>query len=303
MGLPLVGVLLSAVSAGLATVLQAMAVRRVPAVRGLRTPSVGALLRSPLYLSALGLVLAGFIITAAVLQSLPVFIVQAGRASSLAVTAVLSVVLLNHRLTRLEVGALVGVCLGLATLAMCTPRSSTADASMAERVGLLIAVCVLVIAAAIAIRLPIGRRSGAILALVAGLAFAVPPVAARGIGSWTPAALLADPAAWALGISALIGLGSSAVALQRTSVVFATCVLVSVETVLSAALGVALYGDEPAHGRWGLAVAGVAITLGSSLALARFGAPQEQALAQSADRSTPMASPPARTAKAHPPRR
>lgn len=303
MGLPLIGVLASAITAGLATVLQAMAVRRVPLVRGLRSPSFGALLRSPLYLSALGLVLAGFVITAAVLQSLPVFIVQAGRASSLAVTAVLSVVLLNHRLTRLEVGALVGVCVGLATLALCTPKGSAVDASTAVRLGLLAAAAVLVVIAVLAIRLPVGRGSGAVLALVAGLAFAVPPVAARGIGSWGPADLIADPAAWALGVSALIGLGASALALQRTSVVLATCLVVSVETVLSAALGVALYGDEPADGRWGLAVLGVAITLGSSMALARFGAPQEQALALSADTATPTDRPPARTAKAHPPRR
>lgn len=303
MGLPLIGVLVSAVTAGLATVLQAMAVRRVPLVRGLRGSSIGTLLRSPLYLCALGLVLAGFVITAAVLQSLPVFIVQAGRASSLAVTAVLSVVLLSHRLTRLEVAALAGVGLGLAMLALCTPKGHVVDASTAVRAALLAAVVLLLAAAAIAIRLPVGRGSGVMLALVAGLAFAVPPVAARGIGSWGPGALVADPAAWALGVSALIGLGASALALQRASVVLATCLMVAVETVLSAALGVALYGDQPAHGRWGLAAAGVAITLGSSLALARFGAPQEQALAQRADTATPMAPPPARTATAHPPRR
>lgn len=302
MGLPLIAVLVSAVSAGLATVLQAMAVRRVPVVLGLRTASVAALLRSPLYLSALALVLGGFALTAAALQTLPVFIVQAARASSLAVTAVASVALLSHRLTRLEIAALVGVCLGLATLALCTPAGRLADASAAVRTGLLASVVLLVVAAAAAMRMPVGRGSGVALALVAGLAFAIPPVAARGIGAWRPLALLSDQAAWALGISALIGLGASALALQRASVVLVTCLMVSLETVLSAGLGVAIYGDEPARGRWGLAALGIAITLGSSLALARFGSPQEQALAQSAGMTTPTAPRPARTAKADQPR-
>ena len=36
-----------------------------------------------------------------------------------------------------------------------------------------------------------------VLAVVSGLCFTVPPLAARGIGDWTPLGLIADPASWA----------------------------------------------------------------------------------------------------------
>jgi drug/metabolite transporter (DMT)-like permease len=287
-GLPLAGALLAAVITGFATVLQAIAVRRVPVAQGVRSDGTAALLRSPVYLGALLLVAAGFAITAAALQSLPVFIVQTIRASSLAVTAGLSVRLLQHRLFRSEIAALGGVFGGLVLLALCAPHSRSVDASLPVRIGLLCAVLFLAVACAAAVRTPIGRAGGVALAVAGGLSFALPPVAARGIDEWGLLALIADPAAWALGFSALMGLGASALALQRTGIVLVTCIMVSIETVLSAVLGVVLYGDRPASGRWVLAVAGVLVTLGSSMALARFGAPQEQELATRAGTVRPM---------------
>lgn len=281
---------------GGATVMQSVAVRRVPTARGLASSSLARLLRSPLYLGALGLVALGFAVTALALQTLPVFVVQTARASSLAVTAVLSVWLLGHRLSQREGAALLGVIAGLVLLALSAPRGETVQAQLAIRLGLLGAALALVLLAALATRLPVSSRSGIWLAIVAGLCFAVPPLAARSIGDWTPLGLIGDPASWALGLTALLGLALSAMTLQRTTVVIGTCVMVATETAVSALLGMILFGDRPQSGRWGFAVGGVLITLAASLMLARFGAPEEQELVERGGTATPSDPPRARSA-------
>lgn len=297
----LLAVLGAAVFTGGATVMQSVAVRRVPIARGLASSSLAQLLRSPLYLAALALVALGFAVTALALQTLPVFVVQTARASSLAVTAVLSVALLGHRLNQREGVALLGVIVGLVLLALSAPRSATVVAQFTVRLGLLCAAATLVLTAALALRAPVSARSGIWLAIVAGLCFAVPPLAARGIGDWAPLGLIADPASWALGICALLGLALSAMTLQRTTVVIGTCVMVATETAVSAVLGMALFGDRPAPGRWGFAVGGVIITLAASLMLARFGAPEEQELVERGGTTTPSDPQPARSATDGPP--
>lgn len=174
---------------------------------------------------------------------------------------------------------------------------------MGVRIGLLVAAGALVLVAAGALRLPVSGRSGIWLAVVSGLCFTVPPLAARGISDWTPRGLIADPASFALGISALLGLALSAMTLQRTTVVIGTCVMVATETAVSAALGVVLFGDQPQSGRWAFAIAGVLVTLAASLMLARFGAPDEQELAERGGTATPSDPRPASTATDHQPRR
>lgn len=292
----LLAVLIATVLTGGATVMQSVAVRRVPVARGLAGSSLLRLLRSPLYLCAMVLVALGFGVTAMALQSLPVFVVQTARASSLAVTAVLSVLLLGHRLNNRETGALGGVLAGLVLLALSAPEGETVEASLAVRLVLLGAAAALVVLAVLALRLPVTRAGGAWLAVVAGLCFTVPPLAARGLADWTPVGLVGDPASWALGVSALLGLATSAMALQRTTVVVGTCVMVATETALSAALGMAVFGDRPQDGRWLVAAGGFALTLGASLMLARFGAPDEQALAERGGTATPSGGPAARSA-------
>jgi drug/metabolite transporter (DMT)-like permease len=259
--------------------MQSVAVRSVPIAAGISGSSLALLLRSRLYLAAMVLVAAGFAVTALALQTLPVFVVQTARASSLAVTAALSVLLLGNRLRAIESSALGGVIIGLLLLALSAPDAQTVAAGPGIRIGLLISVVFLVLLAGVTLRTAGGAASGMALALVAGLCFTVPPLAARGIDRWSPPVLVLDPGAWALGLSALLGLALSALALQRTSVVIGTSVMVGTETILSAVLGVALFGDRPASGRWGLAVGGVILTLAASLLLARFGAPLPPAAA------------------------
>ena len=136
MGLALVCVGVAALCSGTAIVLQAVAARRLPADVRLDAALVGGLARSPLYLLALGLVALGFGLSFVALRTLPVFAVQAGRASSLAVAAVLSVVVLGARLRWTDWLGLGSIAVGLVVLAMAvapqttiTPAAGTAGSS------------------------------------------------------------------------------------------------------------------------------------------------------------------------------
>ena len=117
MGLALVCVGVAALCSGTAIVLQAVAARRLPADVRLDAALVGGLARSPLYLLALALVALGFGLSFVALRTLPVFAVQAGRASSLAVAAVLSVLVLGARLRWSDWLGLGSIAVGLVVLA------------------------------------------------------------------------------------------------------------------------------------------------------------------------------------------
>ncbi|HET8988831.1 MAG TPA: hypothetical protein VFN43_10000, partial [Humibacillus sp.] len=103
--LGLLGALTAAVAYGGATILQAIGVRRVAAL-----PSHARLSRRlkvgwP-YPAGLALDAAGFLASVVALRTLPLFLVESAVASSVAVTAVLSVVVLRVPLQRKEIVAL-----------------------------------------------------------------------------------------------------------------------------------------------------------------------------------------------------
>jgi len=234
--------------------------------------------RRPGYLAALALLGAGLLLAILALRSLPLFVVQAGRASSLGVTALLSVLLLDGRLNRAELLAVLSVAAGLVTLALSAGPQEVADVGTGVRLAMIAAVVIIAVAAVVAARRPAGARSGLALAVLAGLCFALLALGARIIGGFAPQTLLADPAAWAMGLAGLLGLLLSATALQRASAVAATAALVGTETVCGALLGVVVCGDRPQPGSTGYAVAGFVTVLAGALGLARFGAPAEATL-------------------------
>ena len=117
MSLALLGVVAAALCSGAATVLQALAVTLEPPAGGREPTLLVRLGRRPAYGLALLLVVPGFALSFLALRTLPLFVVQSGRAPSLAVTAVLSVVALRARLSLLETAAVLGVVAGLVLLA------------------------------------------------------------------------------------------------------------------------------------------------------------------------------------------
>jgi drug/metabolite transporter (DMT)-like permease len=272
--LALGGVVAAALCSGVAAVLQARAARLEPAGSGLGASLLVRLLRRRTYLVALGLVAAGVGLSFLALRTLPLFVVQAGRASSLAVTAVVSVVVLRTRLSRWETAAVAAVVAGLVLLAASADAEASDVVPDATRVGLVVGVVAVGLVASAALRLLSAPRAGPALAVLSGLSFALLALGARVLRSLAPMSLVTDAAAWAMGLAGLLGLLLTALALQRTAVVAATAAMVATETLVGSALGMVLSGDRPAPGGTGLAVTGFVLVLAGALSLARFGAPE-----------------------------
>ncbi|WP_199423563.1 hypothetical protein [Actinotalea solisilvae] len=271
MGTALIAVLAAAVCSGAATVLQARAARRVSVRSGLDAGLLVRLATQPSYVVALALMATGFLLSFWALRTLPLFVVQAGRASSLAVAAVLAAVVLGARLSRRDVAALAAVTAGLVALAGTAggsgdPRALPVLAMVAAGAG----VVVLALAAA---RVRPLARGGLVLAVLAGVAFALMALAARGLGDGAPLELVGRPAVWVMLGTGVVGLSLAATALQRSPVVPATALMVATETCLGALLGIALVGDRWAPGAAPLVAGGFTAVLLGALALARFGAP------------------------------
>jgi drug/metabolite transporter (DMT)-like permease len=280
MVLAFAAVLLSAACAGTATILQAGAARRLPTADHLDVGLLLRLVRRTSYMLAIALLVVALLLAILSLQTLPLFLVQAVRASNLGVTALLSVVVLKQRLLWSELAAVIAVGAGLVVLALASGPQQAADVGNSVRFGMVAAVVVLGLLAVPAARRPPGAASGLTLGLVAGLCFAVLALGARLLRGFAPLTLMSDPAAWAMGFAGLLGLLVSATAMQRTSVVTVTAATVATEAVTGSVLGIIVCGDRPVAGSEVYALGGFAIALTGALGLARFGAPAEEEVAR-----------------------
>ena len=273
MGLALVCVGVAALCSGTAIVLQAVAARRLPADVRLDAALVGGLARSPLYLLALALVALGFGLSFVALRTLPVFAVQAGRASCLAVAAVLSVLVLGARLRWSDWLGLGSIAVGLVVLALAvSPQTTVTPTAGTTWVVVGATVTIAALAATLALGPPT-RWRGLVLAALAGAAFGVLALGAHTVDVSAPVEVLTDPVAWCAGLCGALGLAVSALALRRAAVVPVTALMVGTETVVGAGLGIALAGDRPAGGAGPASVAAFALVLAGALVVARFGAP------------------------------
>ncbi|MEV7612316.1 hypothetical protein [Streptomyces sp. NPDC089799] len=278
----------AAVCFGTASVLQAVAARAAatagtaPDGAAGRADGAAAGVDAALFLRAvrqwrylLGLTLdgAGFVLQIIALRNIPIYAVSAALAASLAVTAVVAARLLRIRLSRAEWAAVGTVCAGLAMLGLASgPEGTDQGPAALPYVMLGVAVGILLLGAALGPRLPEGSRA-LVLGLAAGTGFGVVEVSVRLIDDPAPAALLTDPAFYALvvgGGAAFLLLTS---ALARGSVTAATAGMVLGETVGPALVGVLWLGDRTREGLAWLALLGFAIALAGALALSRFGEP------------------------------
>ncbi|AQT74039.1 MULTISPECIES: DMT family protein [Streptomyces] len=262
----------AAVCFGTASVLQAVATRAVE-------PGSGSGVDAALFLRAarqwryvLGLALdgAGFVLQIIALRHVPIYVVGAALAASLAVTAVVASRLMAVRLSRAEWCAVGVVCTGLLMLGLSAGAEGSGTGSLALKLGLLgVAVLVLLIGT-VAGGLPDGPRA-LVLGLGSGTGFGVVEVSVRLVDSvWD----LGNPALYALLLGGAAGFLLLTSALARGSVTVATAGLVLGETVGPAVVGVVWLGDRTREGLTWLAVTGFAVAVAGSLALSRFGEPQ-----------------------------
>ncbi|MDN5918297.1 MAG: hypothetical protein L0I76_24905 [Pseudonocardia sp.] len=263
----------SALCYGLASVVQALAARAEPATtRGVDPMLLVRLVQRWRFVVGIGLDLAGFAAQLAALQVLPLFVVQAGVAASLAVTAVAARPLLGSVLGARAWAAVAVTIAGLGLLAGSAGVQGSGGAGAGTHLAVLVAAVVLGGVGVGAARAPRRVRAPA-LGLVAGLGFGVVAIAGRLLTELTPAALIGDPASYAIVLGGVVAFTFYATALQAASVTTVTTLLVVGETVVPALVGVTLLGDHTRTGLVWLASLGFVAVLAGAAALARYGEP------------------------------
>jgi hypothetical protein len=258
---------LAAVCYGVASVVQAVGVRRamgVPAAASVLT----RLLAGRWYVVGLALDGLGFLASLAALRTLPLFLVQTTVAASVGVTALLAAAFLGVRLTRAQVVALVALAIGLVALGTSAPAGASRGLPVSGELFLLGGLPPLVLVTFAAAR----RRAGwcfPVLAVAAGLGFAGVAISARVLVLPRPLwRVLAEPPLWSLagyGVQSTVGYAS---ALAKGSVTAATALALAVETTVPGAVGLAVLGDRFRSGFGLVALAGFLLALGGCLRLA-----------------------------------
>lgn len=280
----LIGFLLAlgcSVCYGTASVLQAAATRSVEAGSGSGVDTV-LLMRAARqwrYLLGVGLDGVGFLLQVAALRLVPIYVVAAALAASIAVTGIASAWLLSARLSPAEWTAVGVVCASLVVLALAAGPGHFRHAPAGLDWALLGVVAAIFIAGAVAGRLPDRPRALA-LGLAAGTGFGVVEVGVRLIEVIDPTkrAFYTNPALYAAAAGGAAGFLLLTSALHRGSVTTAVAGMVVGETIAPAFVGVVWLGDSARDGLGWLVIAGFAVAVSATLVLARFGeAPQEVA--------------------------
>ncbi|MFE0020814.1 hypothetical protein [Amycolatopsis sp. NPDC059021] len=223
------------------------------------------------FVVGVGLDVLGFVAQIAALHVLPLFVVQAALAASLAVTAVAARVL-GIRLGGREWAAVGLVCAGLALLGTSAEGEGSDPVGLGFRLVLIGAVVVLGIGGFVAGKAGRRVRTPA-LGLVAGLCFGAVAIAGRVIPSLAPLDLFTDPATYTVVVAGPMAMLFYATALQRGSVTTSTAMMVLGETVFPSLIGIFALGDRTRPGFAIVAVAGFVLAVAAALALARFGEP------------------------------
>jgi drug/metabolite transporter (DMT)-like permease len=273
----LIAAFLAAVCYGVGSVLQAIGARG-PAT------SVFAVARSLPYVAGIALDLMAFAVSTVALRRLPLFSVQAIVASSVVVTALLASFVLRQRLHRTEAVAIAAVCTGLVLLALSSSSTSAQHTVSWLPTAALLTTILVGGCGGLTLR---RSRSGPVLGLLAGAAFGLVGLSVRLLTAaphWS--AWLADPAVYALLLSGVLALYLYAAALQRAHVTTTTGIVVTVDALLPAIVGLLLLGDHPSSGRGWTAAVGFLAAVCGAVALSRAGARE-----MNTDGRTPVAGP------------
>lgn len=271
--LPVAAVLGAATCFAVASVLQDLSASRTERGGAVNPLLLVRLGRQAPFLVGLGLDAVGFVLTAWALRLLPLFFVQAGLASTLAITAVVAAAAARESLAQPERWALAGVIAGLVLLAVSATPGHEPPTGGAMTAVLMAGLPLLVAIAAVLDRSPDAPWSGVAFGALSGFCFAGFGMASHVLGAPGRPALVADPLFWSLLAYVGLGLLLYGTALQRGKVTTVTAASVVVETLVPAAVGVAVLGDAARPGLGVVAVAGFLLTIGAALSLARSSSP------------------------------
>jgi drug/metabolite transporter (DMT)-like permease len=273
----LIGFLLAlgcSVCYGTATVLQAVATRSVKAGSGSGVDPA-LLLRAGRqwqYLAGIGLDSLGFLLQVAALRLVPIYVVAAALAASIAVTGIVSAWVLKARLSAAEWTAVGVVCVSLAVLACAAGPGHFRRAPAGLGWGLIGVVAAVFIAGAAAGRLADRTRAVA-LGFGAGTGFGVVEVGVRLLNEIDPTkrAFYTNPALYAVAAGGAAGFLLLTSALQRGSVTTTVAAMVVGETIAPALVGVVWLGDSARDGFGWVVIVGFVVAVSATLVLARFG--------------------------------
>ncbi|WP_264078558.1 DMT family transporter [Mycobacterium szulgai] len=273
----LIGLLLAlgcSVCYGTASVFQAAATRSVEAGSGSGVDAVLLLraVRQWRYLAGVALDGLGFALQVVALRLVPIYVVAAALAASIAVTALVAAWLLSARLSAREWSAVGVVCASLAMLGLAAGPEGSQRGPTGLGWALLGVVGVIFLAGAAAGRLSDRPRALA-LGLAAGTGFGVVEVGVRLIDVIDPtkASFYLNPALYASAAGGAAGFLLLTSALHRGSVTTAVAGMVVGETIAPALVGVVWLGDRSREGLGWMVVVGFAVAVAGTLVLARFG--------------------------------
>ena len=273
----LVGFLLAlgcSICYGTASVLQAAATRSVEAGSGSGVDAVllARAARQWRYVVGIGLDGFGFLFQVAALRLVPIYVVAAALAASIAVTGIVAAWLLSARLSSAEWTAVGVVCLSLVTLALAAGPGNFRRAPAALGWALLGVVAAIFLVGAAAGRLPDRPRALA-LGLAAGSGFGVIEIGVRLIDVTDPTkrSFYTNPALYAAIAGGAAGFLLLTSALHRGSVTTAVAGMVVGETIAPALVGVVWLGDRARDGLGWLVLVGFVVAVSATLVLARFG--------------------------------
>ncbi|QDP95134.1 hypothetical protein FOE78_03680 [Microlunatus elymi] len=262
---------------GVGSVLQSIGARQAPRVAG--AGAVAAIVRQLPYLLGLAADGIAFIANVVAARQLPLFLVESIMTASIGVTAGLAA----WRGAKLGVRgwcSLAMLGLGLVLLIITAGTGAAPRTTMIFGWLVLISCIVPILVGLIGLRQSeqlgkgegaAGRSSWILLAVAAGLGFAVVGVAARGIGGlrfgWP---LLAQPLLWSLIVGGVVAMAFFALALQRGPVTAITAISFTVELVLPSIVGLIVFGDRVQPGMAPVAAVGFVLAAVATMILARY---------------------------------
>ena len=278
MVISLIAAVISALCYGVASVMQAVAVRKA-SNRSLSQASAGGvdpslvprMLGQWRFVVSMVIDLAGFVAQLVALRRLPLFAVQAIVAANLAVIAVLATAIIGVTLSRREWLAVTGVVAGVGLLGSSAGAEGATHPGITFKIALIAATGAVGLCGMVAARVLRDPARTLVLGTVAGFGFGAVGVAARVLNGFAPLTLARDPAAYAVAAAGIVSFVFYATALEGGSVTVATSAVVRAETLPPAAVGVIFLGDTTRPGLTPVAAIGFALAVASAVMLARFG--------------------------------
>ena len=251
--------LLSATVFGVGAVIQARAVRRLDTSPDWFVGFVARSVRDGWTMLVVAMYLVGFLLHAAAILLLPLYLAQALIAMSLPVTAIASHRLEDrlHRAGWIAVGV---VTLGLVLLSLGAGEPGEVQTTGGFVVAIWVGVAALGLASMTGRHLP-----GPLLGLLAGLGYAGSAISVRGVG--TPVTTVVVLAALAVPSYSLVAFWLYSLGMHRAAVPATTAALSVAQTFVPAAVGVAWLGDEVRAGWWPAVVVGLLLSTAGAAVL------------------------------------